>query len=135
MIVYLAGPIFGATDAEANDWRDIATQRLEEAGHATLNPMRHDYRGHENQYPVEIVNGDKDDIDGSDAVLAYCPKPSAGTSMEVLYCFDRHIPCVVVVPEALQLLGTRLSPWLVYHAREVHATLEAGLDAVARIVG
>jgi nucleoside 2-deoxyribosyltransferase len=112
--VYLAGPINGATDEEANGWRTEVKAFLPDV----LDPMDRDYRGVEDANTRAIVEGDKADIDACDAVIAYCPKPSVGTSMEVLYAwgskYGRHKPCVVVVPE-----GSPISPWLRYHATEV----------------
>lgn len=107
-LVYLAGPINGCSDAEAHEWRAAASRIL---GGRVLDPMARDYRGSEDTNVRDIVEGDKADIDACAAVLAYCPRPSVGTSMEVLYAYERGIPVVVVVPE-----GASVSPWLRYHA-------------------
>jgi hypothetical protein len=122
--IYVAGPINGATDAEANDWRSAVK---ESAGSwaDVLDPMRRDYRGREDESVKEIVLGDKADIERSDYVIAYCPKPSVGTSMEVLLCWDQCIPCFVVVPD-----GVPVSPWLRFHATDVVPTVA---DALLRI--
>lgn len=124
MKVYLAGPINGATDEEANGWRTQAKALLPDV----LDPMARDYRGKEDESVKDIVEGDKRDIDSSDAVIAYCPKPSVGTSMEVLYChkpYGQSKPCVVVVPP-----GSPCSPWLRYHATEVVSTVEEAVQVL-----
>lgn len=121
MKVYLAGPINGCTDDEANGWRTRAAELLPDV----VDPMSRDYRGKEDESVSDIVEGDKRDIDSADAVIAYCPKPSVGTSMEVLYChkpYRQSKPCVVVVPP-----GSPCSPWLRYHATEVVETVEAAV--------
>lgn len=125
MKVYLAGPINGATDEEANGWRTRAKALLPDV----LDPMDRDYRGKEDESVKDIVEGDKRDIDASDAAIAYCPKPSVGTSMEVLYCwkpYGQSKPCIVVVPP-----GSPCSPWLRYHATAVVETIE---DAVRELL-
>lgn len=78
MRVYLAGPIFGGTDAECNVWREEARRRL--YGCTAVNPMDRDYRGREDGNAAEIVEGDKADILTCDAVLAWCDRPSSSTT-------------------------------------------------------
>lgn len=110
--VYLAGPINGCTDAEMHDWRDDMTKRLQ--GFKILSPAARDYRGKEDESVEEIVEGDKKDIDASDIVIAFCPKPSVGTSMEVLYAWGTKYVIIYAPPAA------PISPWLRYHASEIH---------------
>jgi len=118
--VYLAGPISGCSDREANCWRAEAIVLL---GGAVLDPMVRDYRGREDENVTAIVEGDKADIDACRAVIAYCPRPSVGTSMEVLYAYERLRPVYVVVPE-----GAPVSPWLRYHATAVVKTVGEAVD-------
>lgn len=110
--VYLAGPINGCTDAEMFDWREDMEARL--YGLEILSPADRDYRGKEDESVQEIVEADKADIDASDIVIAYCPKPSVGTSMEVLYAWERGKYVIVYAPP-----GAPVSPWLRYHASAV----------------
>jgi hypothetical protein len=86
----------------------------------TLDPMRRDYRGIELDYVDEIVNGDKADINKCDFVLVYYDKPSVGTSMEILYTFERDIPVIVVTDK-----DKKLSPWLVYHSTVFYSFKDA----------
>ena len=108
MIVYLCGPINGCTDAEANDWRRYAKDRLDAD---TLDPMRRDYRGREYECVAEIVELDKRDVENSDIILVNAPRPSVGTSMEVFYAHQLSKPVVSVVPR-----DTPISPWMRYHS-------------------
>lgn len=117
MRTYLAGPIAGRTDDEANSWREYAAARLSDVA----NPMVRDYRGREDENVADIVEGDKDDIEGAECLLAYCPKPSVGTSMEVLYAWDRGIRVVVVVPDG------PVSPWLRYHSHFLATSLDVAI--------
>lgn len=121
--VYLAGPINASSDAEVHDWRDDMTRRLRT--YDVINPADRDYRGIEDINHVELVEADLEDIDRSDFVIAHCPKPSVGTSMEVMYAAMKDIPVIAFVPP-----GTSVSPWLRYHsvgvynyAFEVHSAL------------
>ena len=41
--IYLAGPMAGCSDSEANDWRDYVTEKLQNDFNI-LSPMRRDYR-------------------------------------------------------------------------------------------
>jgi nucleoside 2-deoxyribosyltransferase len=124
-VVYLCGPINGCTDAECKDWRAYAKAQLA----VTLDPMARDYRGREMEPGIaaEIVENDKRDIDGSDVVLVNYVKPSVGTSMEILYAWERGKRIIVVCePDAV------LSPWLTYHATTiVHSMREACENARA----
>jgi nucleoside 2-deoxyribosyltransferase len=107
MKLYLAGPINGCTDQEANGWRSAVKQLHPDC----LDPMDRDYRGVEDANVADIVEKDKQDIFSSDVVLVYFEKPSVGTSMEVLFAWERGIPVVIINKS-----GKGLSPWLQYHA-------------------
>lgn len=121
--IYLAGPILGCTDEETNGWRQGFMARLPRCGF--LDPMVRDYRGREAECYEEIVELDKQDIEESDVVVAYCWQVSWGTAMELHFAWDdrgvgaRWHRVVVVIPE-----GQRISPWLIYHSDIVVHTLE-----------
>lgn len=117
MRIYLAGPINGCTDAQATGWREQAKALLE--GHDLLDPMSRDYRGIEAENVAAIVESDKEDIDQSDVLLMYFERPSVGTSMEVLYAWERFKIIIVV-----DVSERPLSPWLQYHATRVLSSLK-----------
>lgn len=110
--IYLAGPINGCTNEEVHGWRDYLTARLSDFD--ILSPVVRDYRGKEAENVADIVEGDKRDIDQSDVVIAYCPKPSVGTSMEVFYANQTGTFVIVWAPH-----GAPVSPWLRYHSDAV----------------
>ncbi len=126
MRVYLAGPIFGCTDSECKDWRERVKASL--SGVESLDPMDRDYRSLENENYRCIVEGDKAAIDSCDVLLVYFVKPSVGTSMEVLYAWERK-KHVVVVSQSKQV-----SPWLQYHSDTVLETLDAGVQHILRML-
>jgi hypothetical protein len=116
--MYLAGPINNCTDSECKDWREAAKQIFQ--GYKFLDPMARDYRGKEDQSVKEIVEGDKKDIDASQILVVNYDKPSVGTSMEVLYAWERDKEVFIIAAP-----GTRISPWLRYHSLAVFESLEA----------
>lgn len=116
--LYLAGPINGCSDAEANDWRS-AVKKIHPN---CLDPMARDYRGKEAESVNEIVEGDKQDIDECDALVVYFEKPSVGTSMEVIYAWE-HGKAIVIVDRS----NKPLSPWLVYHSHAQVKNIEEAL--------
>ncbi len=123
MKVYLCGPINGCTDEECRDWREMAKLHLPD----TLDPMRRDYRGKEQDSVREIVELDKIDVTNSDVILVNFDKPSVGTSMELLYAWERG-KMVVVVHKA----GVVLSPWLVYHSHYRFTSFDEALTFIMR---
>ncbi len=117
MKIYLAGPINGCTDSEANDWRSFVKNNLI-LSWDTIDPMRRDYRGKELSSANEIVVLDKLDVANCDVFFANCPKPSVGTSMEIFYAHSLGKIIVAVVPE-----GVTPSPWLIYHCTKIFTSL------------
>lgn len=111
--VYLCGPINGCTDSECKDWREF----VKSWGIPTVDPMERDYRGKEDECFAEIVELDKRDIDMCDVVLVNYDKPSVGTSMEILYAWERGKRVIVV-----RNPQTKISPWLKYHAHSICAS-------------
>lgn len=109
--IYLCGPINGRTDDDARGWREVVKERWD--GNC-LDPMRRDYRGREMETGIaaEIVAGDIEDIQQSDAILVYFDKPSVGTAMEVFYA--KHVLGKYVV--VIDASDKPLSPWLVHHS-------------------
>lgn len=123
MITYLCGGINGLTDSQCRDWREIAKEQLKTD---TLDPMRRDYRGKEDESVSDIVRGDLDDIQvSSDCLLVNAEKPSWGTAMEIVYAHQIGLPIVAfVLPES------RISPWLRYHCSEVFLSLNAAINYI-----
>lgn len=127
MKVYLAGPIFGCSDAACKDWRAAARAGLEARGAEVFDPMVRDYRGREHEPGIdrEIVVQDKRDIQDSTALLVYFDHPSVGTSMEVLYAWMNGRVIVV-----WNTTGKALSPWLTYHANRIVSDLPSAIEAL-----
>lgn len=123
MTTYLCGGINGLDDADCRDWREVSKSLLKTD---TLDPMRRDYRGKEDESVNEIVAGDLEDIRSSQWVLMNATRPSWGTAMEIVYAYKLQKPIVAFTGD------TRISPWLRYHCGAIVATVE---EAAARING
>lgn len=121
MTTYLCGGINGLSDSDCTDWREFAKAKLITN---TLDPMRRDYRGREDQCVNEIVQGDVSDIDGSDFVLVNATRPSWGTAMEIVYAFQRGKRTVAFVSTA------RVSPWLRYHCGVICDSAENAVSVI-----
>ena len=118
--VYLSGAMLGCSDDECRDWREFAKRELR---CRTLDPMIRDYRDNLMDGMLDMVLNDKADIDASDAILVNFLKPSVGTSMEVLYGWERGKMIVLIAPG-----NSIVSPWLIYHSHHVFPSVE---EAVA----
>jgi len=127
--IYLAGPISGCNDTEANTWRDQIMEELK-GQFLFTNPMDRDYRHINlnhllcfNEAPG-IVAADKAGIEACDILLANIPYPSIGTAMEIYFaCGLRHHVIVISRPEP-----AALSPWVVVHADKVVFSLTDALE-------
>ena len=125
MKVYLAGPIFQMEDHECIDWRKEAKRRLN--GIEVFNPMERDYRGTTNENHKKIVEEDKAFIDQCDVLLVNHLKPSVGTSMEVLYAWEKQ-KHVVIISE-----NQEISPWLLYNSNKICSSLSEAIDYIQTI--
>ena len=123
--IYLCGPINGCTDAECNDWRSAVKRAWPGE---TIDPMRRDYRGIEGDQTKSIVELDKIDVMSSDVVLVNFVRPSVGTSMEILYAFERGKLVVIMADEKVVL-----SPWLIYHSHYVTSSVQGALKFISEI--
>ena len=122
MTVYLCGGINGLSDSDCRDWREVAKSLLRAD---TLDPMRRDYRGREDEHVTDIVLLDIVDIEKSHVLLVNATKPSWGTAMELFYCAH-----VLAKPVIAWVGHGRVSPWLRYFSSECHESLEMACAAI-----
>lgn len=123
---YLCGGINGLSDAACRDWREEAKDMLHTL---TLDPMRRDYRGREDAFAREIVNGDREDIQNSDFILANVSTPSWGTAMEIYMAHSYEKPVIAFAPT-----GARISPWLRFHCKSIWPSLEVACNEINKLV-
>ena len=121
MKVYLAGPIFQCNDRECVAWRQEAKAKLK--GFDVIDPMETtDFRGKTKAFFRELVESGKARIDSSDIILANITKPSIGTSMEILYGWERGKKVYVVEQQE------HINPWLLYHAEHLFESLDEAIS-------
>ena len=125
MKVYLAGPIFQSEDHECIDWRREARKKLN--GIEVFDPMDRDYRGATNENYERIVEEDKELIDEAQVLLVNHIKPSAGTSMEILFSWEQHKRVILVSTQE------KMSPWLVYHSNIIYSELDHAIEEINEI--
>lgn len=132
-VVYMAGPIQHVSGEESKGWREQMTEILRRNGVETLDPTRNQ---HLKRFPDgtwdkdAIVELDIEDLNIADLLIAYTPKPSAGTSMEVLYMREVLNKPVFVVCEDL----AQLSPWVEYFACEVFDSFDKLFEVMDKIL-
>ena len=89
-----------------------------------IDPMIRDYRGKTNENFKKIVEEDKGFIDGCDIILVNHIKPSTGTSMEILYAWERKKHVVIISQ------NDDVSPWLIYHSDKICRSLDEAIDYI-----
>jgi hypothetical protein len=123
-VVYLAGPMGQVSIIDSRAWRIMATERFRQKGIGIEDPT--DRLGFD---PELIVEGDKEAIRKSGALLAHAPKGIAfvGTSMEIFYAHE-----VLKIPVVTWGAGngTCPSPWIVMHSDYVYETLDEALTTM-----
>lgn len=121
MKTYLCGGINGLSDSDCKDWRETAKSLLNTS---TLDPMRRDFRGREDECMNDIVLGDMEDIADSQFLLVNATKPSWGTAMEIVYANRKNIPVAAFINPG------KVSPWLRFHCTFISNTLEGAISAI-----
>ena len=120
--VYLAGPIQGKEDEQ--DYRERLRGWLAEKGYEVYDPwlselkLNGDWRNN-HEVRKKIVEGDLEAIRKSDALLAYVPVASTGTSMEIFYANRVNgIPTFIIYKRKEDV-----SPWLSEHATRIYMSI------------
>ncbi len=130
MKIYLCGPIADCTDAECKDWREEVKKLWPDE---CSDPMDRDYRNVKitDKDIRDIVEGDKKEIDGCNAIIVYYSKPSVGTSMEILYAWENTKLVILVNPDFKNVL----SPWLMYHNDGIFGNVKEAVNHLIKIRG
>ncbi|MBS7640555.1 MAG: nucleoside 2-deoxyribosyltransferase [Candidatus Bathyarchaeia archaeon] len=133
--VFISGPIQGMEDKQA--YRDKIGALLVKYGYEPVDPWRREkvlYRAQLNRDwwrhvpPKDFIKRDLEDIDGCDALIAYLPRLSAGTCMELFYAKLRGKKTITVCRIK------NPSPWIIVHSdvivrgfRELESVLKEGI--------
>lgn len=125
--VYLAGAIKGCKQKDIHEWRDHCVSML---NCKVSNPAMRDF-----SYPQcvdamnDIVNPDKNMIDSCSILLANCWQISVGTSMEILYAWERNKLVITVVPE-----DSFVSAWITAHSHKIFNKLDDAINYINELV-
>jgi nucleoside 2-deoxyribosyltransferase len=122
--VFIAGPILGMENEQ--DYRVEIGKICVQLGYETIDPWLREkmaYKGDEPCWwtgvPAEgFVERDLADIEKCDVLVAYLPRLSAGTCMELFYAKRRGKKVLVV--SGMECL----SPWIVVHSDKVLQSIE-----------
>ncbi len=134
-MIYLAGPITGCKDHQVHGWRDALIKGRSES-YEFIDPTRRlKLQKHKSpeEYARLIVEGDRQDIMESDAVLAHLWKESIGTAMGIMAAYSYNKPVVVVLPESNESAALRQNHTIRFYARAIVKSLREGMEALDEI--
>jgi len=126
--IYLAGPIDGCTLQETTQWRNAIHAELS-MQFDILDPARKSFEDMVTDrmsclsHAGVVCEHDKSAIDNCDILLANCWKPSAGTSMEIMYAYERGRTVLSIVPK-----NAHLSPWVARHSQAIFLTTDEAIN-------
>ncbi len=121
--VFISGPIQGMERKQV--YRRKLTEMLIRYGYEPIDPWRREkflYRGPPEEWwknvpPKDFIERDLKDIEGCDILVAYLPRLSAGTCMELFYAKMKGKKTITVS-------GMKnLSPWIIAHSDKVVKTM------------
>ncbi|MEM2994654.1 MAG: nucleoside 2-deoxyribosyltransferase [Candidatus Bathyarchaeia archaeon] len=114
--VFISGPIQGV-EAEQS-YRDVISEICVRCGYEPVDPWKREkilYRTAEPDWwskvsPVDFIRRDLEDIEKCDVLVAYFPRLSAGTCMELFYAKlrDKKTICICQIENP--------SPWITVHS-------------------
>jgi nucleoside 2-deoxyribosyltransferase len=121
---FISGPIQGMEKEQ--DYREAISKICKRFSYETIDPWLREkiiYRGDEacwwTKVPAaDFVERDLEDIEKCDVLIAYLPKLSAGTCMELFYA--KHKGKKVIVISEMDCL----SPWIVVHSDKIVRSIE-----------
>jgi nucleoside 2-deoxyribosyltransferase len=132
--IFISGPIQGIEERQT--YRDKISALLIQYGYEPVDPWQREkilYRGPPESWwehvpPRDFIRRDLEDIERCDALIAYLPRLSAGTCMELFYAKMKGKKTIVIC-------GLKNpSPWIIEHAdiliknlRELREILERGI--------
>jgi len=130
---FVSGPIQGMETEQ--DYRDAIREICVRCGFEVLDPWKREkviYNGAErgwwNKVPAaDFIQRDLEDIEKCDLLVAYLPKLSAGTCMELFYARlkRKKTICVCLMPS--------ISPWIAYHSNMILKSIEELEQALREI--
>lgn len=139
--IYLAGPISGCNNSEANDWRTRAMSRLAKHGITGISPLRceplhgerYEYTHPDPRFGTAKAIASKNflDVQMCDMTLCYLPQLSLGTLLELGWAHALRKPTILVSKEPKFVEH----PVVIASSSWVVPTLDEGLDICVGILG
>lgn len=134
MKAFISGPIQGV-EAEQS-YRDVIREICIRHGYEPVDPWLREkiiYRGTEPDWWIKVpaadfVRRDLEDIEKCDILIAYLPKLSAGTCMELFYAKLKNKKVITISQM------NDLSPWIVVHSDIILKNIEELKDALKRTI-
>ena len=128
--VFISGPIQGMENEQG--YREAISKICVRLGYETVDPWLREkiiYRGDEPYWWAKVpaagfVERDLEDIEKCDVLIAYLPKLSAGTCMELFYA--KHKGKRVITISGMDAL----SPWIVVHSDLILKSIDELEDAL-----
>jgi len=118
--IYLAGAILGFED-ECKKWRNEVKEKLGNYKYIFLDPLLIEVNL---DNPIDIINTDKNMIDESDIILVDWAMVSAGTSMEIIYAWERDKDIYIIDS------GAPISIWVKYHSNVVVKSIDEAIEMI-----
>ena len=131
--VFISGPIQGMENEQS--YREVIGKICVRLGYETVDPWLREkaiYGGNEPCWWTKVpasgfVERDLKDIERCDVLIAYLPRLSAGTCMELFYA-KRRGKRVITISGMDQL-----SPWIVVHSDSILQNVEQLEDALKQV--
>jgi len=132
--VFVSGPIQGMETEQS--YRDVIREICVRCGYEVVDPWEREkiiYRGTEpswwNRVPAaDFIRRDLEDIEKCDVLVAYFPRLSAGTCMELFYAKlkDKKTICICQIKSP--------SPWIIVHSDVILKKVEELEDTLRKRV-
>ncbi|MGQ9625266.1 MAG: nucleoside 2-deoxyribosyltransferase [Candidatus Bathycorpusculaceae bacterium] len=131
--VFISGPIQGVETRQ--DYRDVIRKVCVKCGYEVLDPWEREkviYKGSEfgwwEKVPAaDFIRRDLEDIEKCDLLIAYFPKLSAGTCMELFYAKQKGKKTICIC----QIENP--SPWIIAHSDIIIRKIEELENALSNI--
>ena len=131
--VFISGPIQGMENEQS--YREVIGKICVRLGYETVDPWLREkaiYMGNEPCWWTKVpatgfVERDLEDIEKCDVLIAYLPRLSAGTCMELFYAKRRGKRVITISGMA------QLSPWIVVHSDSILQNVEQLEDALKQV--
>lgn len=130
--VFISGPIQGMETEQS--YRDVIRKICVRSGYEPVDPWKREkiiYKGTEQGWwsrvpAADFIRRDLEDIEKCDVLIAYFPRLSAGTCMELFYAKlkGKKTICICQIENP--------SPWIIVHSDMILKKIEELEDALKR---